>query len=160
MSQRCGFIREKSNRPERSTIDGDGGAQKQPKGGGGEGAQGKAFEHFVNGDEQSAKAEADEHALRRAVDQVRPQLADGVAAHDAQEQERNPDDFQGAHNGGGLEFFGPLAPRGVGWGRFGFPQRPPDPVLVESLPEAGVLTGQVVDVAEGGGEIGFHGFVL
>ena len=35
-------------------------AQHQAEGGGGEGAQGKALEHFVNGNEQSAKPEADD----------------------------------------------------------------------------------------------------
>ena len=38
-------------------------AQNQAEGGGGEGAQGKALEHFVNGDEQPAKPEADDQAL-------------------------------------------------------------------------------------------------
>ena len=39
-------------------------AENQAEGGGGKGAQGKALEHFVNGDEQAAQPKADDHALR------------------------------------------------------------------------------------------------
>ncbi len=37
-------------------------AQQQAEGGGGKGAERKALEHFVHGNQQAAEAEADDHA--------------------------------------------------------------------------------------------------
>ncbi len=61
---------------------GDERAEQQAKSGGGKCAERKALEHFVQRNQQSAEAEADDHADQRAVflaDEFRPDLADGVA---------------------------------------------------------------------------------
>ena len=73
-------------------------AQNQAEGGGGEGAQGKALEHFVNGDEEPAEAETNDHSLLRVRDEVRPDLGDGVAGGDAQAQEQDSNDPKRSHN--------------------------------------------------------------
>ena len=68
---------------------GDQRAEQQAEGGGRKGAERKALEHFVHGDEQSAEAETDEHAQNavvRLADEGR-RLADGITGQDAKAEE-------------------------------------------------------------------------
>ena len=75
-------------------------AEQEAKGRCRKGAERKALEHFVQRNQQSAEAEADDHADERAVflaDEFRPDLADGVAARRAERQKQKPSGPEWSH---------------------------------------------------------------
>ena len=69
---------------------GDQRADQQPKGGGGKGAQRKALQHFVNGNQQRAKAETNDESQIPILNQLKlGRLAHGITADGAHRQKED-----------------------------------------------------------------------
>ena len=87
-----GFVRFEFEETGAVDEQGDDAAQKQAEGGGGECAKGKALEHFIDGDHDPAKAEADNHANQGAIicnDELGAHLANRVASDRAHRQKQD-----------------------------------------------------------------------